>query len=474
MTDTINKPLRSLGTINKPPRLLGSGVSASGGNIARGTADAQTTLAADGNNPLVLPFGKHLFTGGQLIYRKYATGNSRFAIALGDGAEKGWGQIVDAYYAGQALSVSPNGSTEGYRFHPGTLSTGFGDTVQGADAFFADQFTASGTAYAAVLLPAAYATEDTPYKFSCVAECLKVPDFDVIGNITGWSYSPNPARVAAYGIYVDTVNQLEKLGVPATDPLVAVYLQRRVHWASLYRLKTICDEEISWNDGTSTRDIPRFECHLMLTGATKLMDFLQQVMATCCSFVQDDAGLLKFVTPFDAMPVHHFTDGSDGLRCNVFDTYNLQPADLNTKLRNVAATFGDTDTDLLDKSTTQWRSDSLLQRFGEAPISERAYPNMTHSQAQRVLRWQMQLETDFTEIATVKGHGDAIHVLPGDCVTVTLERLGWSNVKCLVLSCDLENAEKSNDANTFNLQKINGDLYSDAWHTAVQRAVSPT
>jgi hypothetical protein len=460
------------GNYTAPTRSLGAGGNASGARAlpTRGTAEE---LAPVGGQPLALPFGKHRFDGGQMIFRKYATGNSRFATALGDGGEKGWNAITAAYYAGQALSVSPDSTTAGYRFHPGTLSTGLADSVQGRDAFFTDALTYSGTAYAAVLLPAEYATEDTPYKFSCVAECALVPDYDQTGNLTGWSYSTNPARIAAYGIFVDTAVRLASLGVVPTDAVFPLYLQRRVDWTSWWRLRNICDETISWNDGTSTRDIKRFECNIIFTQSVKLDQFLDAVLATCASYWQDDAGLIKFVTPFDVTPVHHFSDGTDGLRCNVFSDYGLEPADLNTKLRNVVATFGDADTDLLDESQVQWRDERLIQRFGESPAAVRRFPNMNGSQAQRLLERQMRLETQFTGILRLTGHGDSMHVLKGDRVTVTNARAKWLNELCLVLSVDNENAERTPDKNTFTVQKLDGDLYRDDWHRPMQRAIAP-
>jgi hypothetical protein len=463
---TSNSPTRGFGSA--PPRVLGTGASASGGNIVRGT-NAGSSLAefiGTAGAALPMPFGKHL-AAGQLIFKTYdsITPKLAFCAAIADGGERGCDGVDSVYYADQLLTVTTH-----YRFHPGTLSTGLGDSSQGQDAFFTNSLTFNNTAYLAVSLPTNLSTEDRPDKIACALRGLLVPDFDTFGILTGWSYSVNPARVAAYGVWKDT-----RLKYPtASDYELGVIVSRRVDWASWANLKTICDTTISWNDGTTTRSIPRFECHLAFTKPVTLDAFLNAVCATCASWWQDDGGVIRFVSPFDTTIQHHFSDGSDGRTCNILaGGLAINNTPLRERPRALIATFGDTDDALLVASSVQWRDTTLIQKFGEQENATREYPNMTHSQAERLLRRQALLESTYGTTATLKGHGDAFHLLPGDFVTVSSARHGWYGQRCLVAAVDLEPAETTVDAVSVTLQKIDGSLYDDSWHSPKQASVTP-
>jgi hypothetical protein len=449
------------------PIRTGTGVDASGARALPGR-NTLNDFVGEGGQPLALPFGKHLIAG-QLIFNLYddSTPAARFAVALGDGGEKGWNSALRATYAGTALSVSPDASTTGYRFHPGTLSTGTGDADQGVDAFFTNALTFNNTAYVAAYLEGTNAAEDRPDKLRGVYECLKVPDFDSVGNLTGWSYSVNPARVCAYGIWRDSrINYPE-----ASDFELQIIMSRRVDWVSWNNFKTQCAATISWDDGTSTRSIPRFECHIAIEEATDVARFLHAVCAIAGTYPQDDGGVWRFATPFDTATQHHFSDGSDGRPCNVVsDSMQVIPASQRDKVRNASASFGDTDDDYLLRSSVPYRDEALIEKFGEQRQSPREFTNMTHSQAQRLLRRQVVIEN--SDVCTLRGLGDSLHLLPGDFVTVTSAHHKWDAQKCLVANPDVLPAESSADEVEFTLIKCVESFYSDDWHTEKQNSVA--
>lgn len=455
-------------TPSAPVRQLGTGAAASGATSlpVRGTSDNDPVLSefnGTGGDVLATPFGKHLIAG-QLIFKIFDSVTPRLAFcsALADGGEKGCDGVDYISFADTPLTTE-------YHFHPGTLSTGLADAVQGQDSFFTNALTFNNTCYVAVDLPTALSTEDAPGKLRTVLRGLLVPDFDQFGILTGWSYSTNPMRVAAYGIWKDT-----RIKYPsASDYELGVLVSRRVNWATWTNLKTICDATISWNDGTSTRSIPRFECHLAFTKAVNLYDFLNAVCATCASWWQDDGGVIRFVSPFETSIQYHFSDGSDGRPCNILDGgMSLTTTPLRERPRAMIATFGDTDDPLLVASSVQWRDPDLIRRFGEQADVVREFPNMTHSQAERLLKRQALLESTMGTSATLKGHGDAMVLLPGNFCTVTSARHGWYAQRCLVGAVDLEPAETSPDGVTVTLQKIDGGLYDDSWHSPKQVSVT--
>src|SRR5215471_12505575 len=179
----------------------------SGGDTSNAAAQAGQAIeefASEGGGTLAIVYGEHLIAGN-LIVHKFTPGTpntSIIMVALGDGQGNGgehgeWNDAVAVYYAGASQSVSPNGSTAGYRFYPGTISTGVSDPTQPVDAFLTGGLAYSGTAYIAVKLTDAVANaEDRPDKLRGRYKGRRTYDFDIAGNNTTHSYSVNPARAA--------------------------------------------------------------------------------------------------------------------------------------------------------------------------------------------------------------------------------------------------------------------------------------
>lgn len=150
-------------------------------------------------------------------------------LALGDGApeedgEGAWDGLEAVYYGGGLLPP------ENYHFHPGTLSTGVDDPVQGIDSFFPGGLTYSGTAYVAIRLPVGAADDADPGKVAIIARTAKIADYDINGNVTEISYSTNPARVKA--------NLLRRRNQ-----------HTRINWESYIHARDYYDELLAWNAG---------------------------------------------------------------------------------------------------------------------------------------------------------------------------------------------------------------------------------
>jgi len=419
-------------------------------------------------------FGEHLVQG-YLIATKHDDGpppSSRFIQALGAGE---WDSTVGAWYAGDPIDESPDDTTPGYHFHPGTISTGIADPVQGVDSFLPDGIAYNGTAYVAVLLPEKYSVEDTPGKFIGRYRCKKIWDYDLQGNPLNYAYSFNPADVAVHHI-----RRSYDLKYP-NDPAYAYQLFRdRVNWASYTEWWNYNAALIEWDDGTSVRNIPRFECHLAFTGAVDLGAALDQICACAGAFWQDDGEQYYFVTPAPHDPIHHFHyDPTTPAKSNIVSgSVSVTPTDIRSRPNYLVAKFRNLDDEYLGGtgsdpySATVAKRSNLISKIGIVK-SERVLPNMRYSQAQRLAERQLRIEADNPRIVTLKGDGTSLHVLKGDYVSITHPILDFVYQKALVLSTSVDSAEKSADETEFSLLPFNEELYSDKDQKKIQESLEP-
>lgn len=435
----------------------GTGTGTTGGDAAPSIDEFVT----EEGGALAVAFGEHL-VAGHLILHKYQDGpppSSVFAVALGEGV---WDSAVKVWYAGEELSASPDGTTPGYHFHPGTISTGIADATQGVDSFLSTGIAYSGTAYVAIKLPEKFATEDRPDKMRGRFKCKKVLQYDVNGATDGTPvYSVNPADVA-----IDRLRQyfLQRY---KTEAEAAAALTARVDWQSYLDWWFYNNATISWNDGTTTRNISRFECHAVFTSDVDLASALDQICASAGAFWQDDGERIRFVPPNVTTIRHHFSESNIVSR-----SFSIAPRDVRERPNYVTASFRDTDDPYLTPAKVTVTRPELIAKVGKV-YSERAFFNMTFSQAQRLLERQMRIESDNVFVCSLRGFGDSLHVLPGDYVTVSHPIPGWTYQRCLVLDASVDSAEKTADEVEFTLQAIDGDLYKDTDHKPRQAALAP-
>jgi hypothetical protein len=395
---------------------------------------------------LVLAYGRHPVQGTLVMHDTQtlsSTGEKQVTIlqALGEGE---WDACEQLYYAGEPLDANF------VHFHPGTLSTGTGDALQGVDSFFPSGITYNGVAYVAVRLPAGMADENDPTRLKGVFRCLKVSDYDSAGNVTGYSWSANPARVAA-----DLI--IKRAGRPAS----------RIDWPSWVAWRDYCDQTISWNDGTSTRTIKRFEANVFFGAPVSLDDALDLLCLLSCSDWQDVDGRLKFMTPQARASVHSFT--LSNIKEGSFSAYEKDRRERPTRWK--ASYRNHDDTYLSPADPVEAVRPDLYEALGQ---ENEFYPlelgGMLKSQAERVLNYQMRLKSDLPVFCELTGLGDSAHVAPGDVVAVTHDVQGWAAKPFIVVSATDECIETTADERTFVLQEYNSAAYSDADQSPLQRA----
>jgi hypothetical protein len=447
----------------------------SGGTTSNATAQAVGQIeefASEGGGVLAIVYGEHLIAG-HLILHKFIAGTPNTSIiyvALGDGRGNGgehgeWENVVAVYYAGAAQSVSPNGSTAGYRFYNGFISTAVASGLQQVDAFLTGNLAYSGTAYIAVKLTDAVANaEDRPDKLRGRYKGRRTFDYNIIGNFAGYDYSVNPARVA-----IDRLQAYYEHKFPNDNATALRKLQEKVDWESWYTWRNFNLTQIQWFTGTSTISIQRFEAHIAFTQDTILADALDQICATAGAFWQDDGEKIIFLPPDDArLSSHHFDESNI-----IAGSLRIQPQDLRDSPNHFTAEFRDFDDPFLGlASTPPIRREKLISQVGEIK-TVRAFANMRQSQAQRLLERQARLEVDNPIICSLIGDETSINLLPGDFVTVSHSIPGWTYQRCLVLSVNLIASEDGTDTCEFTLQKIDGPLYDDTAHGPRQEALTP-
>lgn len=433
-----------------------------GGSTPVESAPQLDDFVTEEGGALAEAFGEHL-VAGNLIVHKYQPGpppSSIFTVALGVGE---WDSAVKVWYAGEELSASPDGSTAGYHFHPGNISTGISDPTQGVDSFLPAGLAYSGTANVVIKLPENRAVEDRPDKMRGRFKCKKVWQYDGNGTQLTFGYSTNAANIA-----VDRVRRYYEQKFYYDLTLAYEKFRRRINWPKWIEWRDYNDTLITWNDGTNpTRQIKRFESHVVFTEDVTLADALDQICASVGALWQDDGEQIIFLTPIERSPSHHFHEGNI-----VAGSFGVAPRDIRERPNFMVAKFRNLDDTYLTEASIEVKREALIQKVGKI-ASERRFPNMTYSQAQRLLERQMRIEADNPVICSLRGFGDSLHVLPGDYVTVSHTVPGWIYQRCLVIDAGVDSAEKGADEVDFTLQKIDGPLYFDTDHKPVQAAVTP-
>jgi hypothetical protein len=412
---------------------------------------------------LALAFGRHIAAGHGVDIRhdEGPPPQLRAAFLLGVGE---WTEAEVVWYAAEPLTAVDlaDGDTPGYHFHPGALSTGPTDPVQGIDSYIPDGLTYNKRANVVVLLPEKFSTEQRPDKLRGRYKTCKVWDYEADGTPINFAYSANPADVAMFLVRLLFEQRYED----PSDALAA--FQARIDWASYTAWWFYCAAAITWDDGTTVHTIPRFEAHPVFTSTVTLPEALDVCCGLSCTRWQDDGEKIRFLLPTDTDSQHTFT-----LNNVVSGSVRAVPADVQSAPRHILAKFRDVMDEYFgppEGASVEVRRDGLIDAYGDR-VDVRAFPNMNHSQAKRVATYQMRLETDYYFFVELTAAADSLHLLPGDFTTIALgDAILDGNY--LVVEASDNSPESTPDARAFRLQRITGVLYSDDDHGPIQRPVT--
>jgi hypothetical protein len=353
-------------------------------------------------------------------------------------------------------------SSSRYLFRPGVIVPSVADIQHAGIQSLPSGTGLSGSANIFVRLSAAHSAEDHPDRFRLIFEARKTYDFDATGEIAGYNYSTNPARVAA-----DRILAFFERAYRNNQQLAREKFRARVDWVSWRRWRDYNEELIPWDkNGTGSNVfIKRFEAHPVFDAETSLADALDRICSLAGAWWQDDGEQLRFVPPTDQTPIHHFDES------NITSPPRLTLQDLRERPNYWVARFRDLDDEFLGEATIEVKRDEAIDRVGENRVA-RSLPTMTQSQAQRLAERWARVEHDNDVFITLAGAATSIDVLPGDFVTVSHPVMGWDHQLCLVTAIAVRSGEESADEVDFTLQQISGPLYSDTAHTPRQSALA--
>jgi len=163
----------------------------------------------------------------------------------GGGIEPGDTCQMEVIYAGETIPP------ENWHFHPGTLSLGKDDPIQGIDSFFPNGLTYNATPYLTVILPEGIDEDADPSKLAVIIYTSQIGDYDEEGTRNAIAYSANPARVKA--------NLLRRISQ-----------HQRIYWASFINSRDYYDAEIeapvsTENSYDAFDDVPLFDTNGPIT-----------------------------------------------------------------------------------------------------------------------------------------------------------------------------------------------------------------
>lgn len=183
-----------------------------------------------GEGQYALAYGKHVVAGILAGYDNSVPTAVKIKVLLGLGE---WNQILEATYDG--ITIDPSD----YTFHPGTLSTGADDPLQGADSRFPNSIFHNRIAYYTMTLPDGLGADERPDKMRVIAEGLKMPIYNEDGVQVNYLYSTNPADVFADIVRRNSI----RLGLNFTE---------QMDWPAYMAARERYAQTIAVDDGSKT------------------------------------------------------------------------------------------------------------------------------------------------------------------------------------------------------------------------------
>lgn len=179
-------------------------------------------------------FGRNVVAGD--LCKSIVTGTSPSHVVtvqhmLGDALGKGWAGPEGVWFRGELRPAAK------YKFYPGIMSPGNGDSVQGIDSVFSSDTPHSNTAWiraecpsgSEVKIPDANTSDVPPEGLSGIYRCQLGDIYDEDGDIVDTDILiTNPADVLAFGCV-----EIRKFPID------------RVDWPSIVALRDICDALIT-------------------------------------------------------------------------------------------------------------------------------------------------------------------------------------------------------------------------------------
>jgi hypothetical protein len=418
------------------------------------------------NPSLTRAYGKQS-TKGLVCFFERDGNRVRFILLLCQGGKYGCDGLDKYLYDGFEIDPAY------YVFHPGTLSTGYTDPVQGRPTFFPNlNFTFSGICYLEVFLPPERSGTDAtavPDGSEVYLRGLKVMHYEIAD-------SKLQETTAAF-----TVNPI----------LEGIDMLREVGQISLLRFQRCaqdwmdgidrCDETISWDKGADhggTVSIARFEGHIAFSQSTDPFSAFNQILALTPGMkLQDVNGGLKLLPTLDRDAVHTliYDPTQDAIKPNIVRRgLSFVPRDPSFLYNFYVISFRNLD-DPFYKQEYVYVHYAELGSGVTAPTIVLGV--MRQSQAERIGWYTARTITGwynddgallYPAQIEVKGQKDSYKVAKCDNVFVAHATMGTTEATPLFCAVLKETLEPVAGERSFSVQLTARDLYRDTDHTQVQ------
>lgn len=424
------------------------------------------------NPTLARAYGKQS-TKGLVTYFERDGDRTKFILLLCQGGKYGCDGIDKYLYNGYAIDPA------NYVFHPGTLSTGYSDPVQGRPTFFPNlNFTFSGICYLEVFLPSVRSPADaaaTPDGSEVYLRGLKVMHYEIAdGKLqeTAEAFSANPILVG-----IDDLIEVGQISLLRFQ----TYAQTWIDGVN------ICDFNIDWDKGADhggVVSIPRFEAHIAFSQNIEPFLAFNQILALCPGMKwQDVNGGLRLLPSLDRDPVHTFIyDPTQTVTpTNVVRRgLNFTPRDPSVLYNFYIISYRDLDNENYKQKYVYIDYGDLRDAVGgiliPAPIITLGV--MRQSQAERAGWYTARSVTGWYNDAgvllypaqiEVKGQVDSYHVAKCDNVLLAHDLMEVREADAMLCTVLKESFDTPAGQRSFTIQLTDRTrLYKDTDHTVVQ------
>jgi hypothetical protein len=341
----------------------------------------------------VLAYGRHMASGDRLFRE-----GDKVAQGLGVGV---WDALEKVWYKGAEVAGAD------YTFHPGTLSTGFADPVQGSDPrFTSGTQTYSGLAWLSVnTTPTGGSPSEDSREIVTLSRCRIVPNWtydEETGAVVFLtdSFSANPARIAA-----DVILNVQKL--PAT----------RIDWGNFTAFRDWCNVSLTVIEDGVEVTRPRAEIHPFWTQPQTLAAMLDWICVGCFAKWLDDGTKFRFFWPGDGrapvLTLRQADQRQSGDPISRFygPDWRQRPNLLYAEAR-----------DPYDATLRSWRTfadrGDLIDAYGPVPAQELQIYPVPINQLQRLADFALAQQADRGDFVEVTIGPEGALLLPGDLIEV--------------------------------------------------------
>lgn len=427
------------------------------------------------NPTLATLFGKGS-TRGIPCYRKLLSGSGDTAIwaylsFLGQGSTYGWDGMDHVRCNGGLIEETVLGDLK-WKFHPGTRSTGFGDTVQGLPHFFPElNDTFSGIAYIEGKMTAGV---DDPSRMEFFVRGLKVMDYEMgpHGHLLELGASFKSGNNALASMHL-----LHEIGGMSLAELDA-------HGASWLAFRDACDEELSWTKTQAQPDhvppiveetimVPRYTCHVPLSTSMDTTTAFELIMLRAPGAVWQyvDGGVKVFPSP-DRAPIGDLVwDPMQVVRGSniVKSSFSSSPTQKDLLPNFFIYQYNDIEDDayqrkilFVDRAEARDEVDGNVISIGPIDLGL-----MYESLAQRIAKTQVRLLVDqpYTNGYELGGQIDSYVIAKGDNVNLVHKQLGRSLDNPVIARIVSESFLESRGERRFKVRMSTLDYYRDTDHS---------